>query len=112
MAKEYSAIADVNGLIDFINASPTAFHAVDSICRRLDEAGLIRLTEAGAWSLEPGRGYYVTRNMSSVIAFRIPEGEADSFRIVAAHSDSPTFKVKENAELVVRGKYTQLNVEK
>ena len=62
--------------------------------------------------VEPGRGYFVTRNMSSVIAFDIPEGEADSFRMIAAHSDSPTFKIKENAELSVRGKYTQLNVEK
>jgi len=103
---------NVQGLIDFIESSPTAFHAVDSIAKRLDEAGLKRLTEGESWSLEAGKGYYVTRNMSSVIAFYIPEGEADSFRIIAAHSDSPSFKVKENAELSVRGKYTQLNVEK
>ena len=110
--KAHRVSKTVKGLMDFINSSPTAFHAVENICRRLDKAGLTRLTEGEAWSLEPGRGYYVTRNMSSVIAFRIPTGEADAFRMIAAHSDSPTFKVKENAELSVRGKYTQLNVER
>ena len=102
----------VKKLINFIDNSPTAFHAVENVEKELESAGFIRLREAEAWELAPGRDYFVTRNMSSVIAFRMPEGEADSFRIVAAHSDSPAFKVKENAELSVRGKYTQLNVEK
>lgn len=102
----------VKPLLDFIEKSPTAFHAVENICSELESSGRTRLTEGEKWALEPGRGYFVTRNMSSVIAFDIPEGEADSFRMIAAHSDSPTFKIKENAELSVRGKYTQLNVEK
>ena len=102
----------VKPLLDFIEKSPTAFHAVENICSELEASGRTRLTEGEKWALEPGRGYFVTRNMSSVIAFDIPEGEADSFRMIAAHSDSPTFKIKENAELSVRGKYTQLNVEK
>lgn len=103
---------NVKKMMDFIEASPTAFHAVDQIVKRLEAAGLSRLSECGAWRLEPGRGYFTVRNMSSVIAFFIPSGEADSFRMIAAHSDSPAFKIKENAELSVRGKYTQLNVEK
>ncbi|MBQ4167298.1 MAG: M18 family aminopeptidase [Clostridia bacterium] len=102
----------VKPLLDFIEKSPTAFHAVENICSELEASGRTRLTEGEKWALEPGRGYFVTRNMSSVIAFDIPEGEAYSFRMIAAHSDSPTFKIKENAELSVRGKYTQLNVEK
>ena len=102
----------VNELLDFIEKSPTAFHAVENICAELDRSGKTRLSEGEKWELEPGRGYYVTRNMSSVIAFDLPEGEPDSFRLVAAHSDSPTFKIKENAELSVRGKYVKLNVEK
>ena len=102
----------VKPLLDFIEKSPTAFHAVENICSELEASGRTRLTEGEKWALEPGRGYFVTRNMSSVIAFDVPEGEADSFRMIAAHSDSPTFKIKENAELSVRGKYTQLNVEK
>lgn len=102
----------VKPLLDFIEKSPTAFHAVENLCAELASSGRSRLTEGEKWELEPGQGYFVTRNMSSVIAFDIPSGAADSFRMIAAHSDSPTFKIKENAELSVRGKYTQLNVEK
>ena len=97
-------------LAQFIEKSPTAFHAVENVKGALKD--YTELSETETWRLAPGRGYYVTRNMSSIIAFRIPAGKADSFRIVAAHSDSPTFKIKENAELAVKGKYTQLNVEK
>ncbi|MBR3383035.1 MAG: M18 family aminopeptidase [Clostridia bacterium] len=103
---------NVKNLFSFIENSPTAFHACANLCKALEDSGRIRLTEGEKWELKPGHGYFVTRNMSSVIAFDIPEGEADSFRMIAAHSDSPAFKVKENAELSVRGKYTQLNVEK
>ncbi|MBO4847800.1 MAG: M18 family aminopeptidase [Clostridia bacterium] len=103
-------MSNVNELLTFIEKSPTAFHAVENICRELEAAGRTRLSEGEEWMLEPGRGYFVTRNMSSVIAFDI--GDASSLRVIAAHSDSPTFKIKENAELSVRGKYTQLNVEK
>ena len=103
---------NVQGLLDFIDRSPTAFHATANICAELEKAGRTRLLEGEAWKLEPGRGYYVTRNMSSVIAFDMPKADVDSMRIIAAHSDSPTFKIKENAELSVRGKYTKLNVEK
>ncbi|MBR4658072.1 MAG: M18 family aminopeptidase [Clostridia bacterium] len=105
-------MSNVTNLLTFIDASPTAFHAVANLCAELEKSGRTRLTEGESWKLEPGRGYFVTRNMSSVIAFDIPTGEADSFRMVAAHSDSPTFKIKENAELSVRGKYTKLNVER
>lgn len=103
---------NVKNLLSFIDRSPTAFHATANLCAELEASGRTRLDEGGAWKLEPGRGYFVTRNTSSVIAFDIPSGEADSFRIIAAHSDSPTFKIKENAELSVRGKYTKLNVER
>ena len=84
----------VNELLDFIEKSPTAFHAVENICAELDRSGRTRLSEGEKWELEPGRGYFVTRNMSSVIAFDLPEGEPDSFRLVAAHSDSPTYNIK------------------
>ncbi|MBO6062037.1 MAG: M18 family aminopeptidase, partial [Clostridia bacterium] len=105
-------MSKVNDLLSFIEKSPTAFHAVENICRELEASGRERLEEGSEWRLEHGRGYFVTRNMSSVIAFDIPEGEADGYRLIAAHSDSPTFKIKENAELAVRGKYIKLNVER
>ena len=97
-------------LIAFIENSPTCFHAVDTICRELE--GFTRLRECDKWQLKPGGRYYVTRNRSSLIAFTLPEGEVSAFQLVSSHSDSPTFKLKENAEVIVRGKYVQLDTER
>ena len=97
-------------LIEFVKKSPTAFHAVDTICREL--AGFTPLGEQENWHLLPGGKYYVTRNRSSVIAFTLPENAFTAFQLVASHSDSPTFKIKENAEVTVRNKYVQLNTER
>ena len=104
--------AEIKGLFDFLKNSPTAFHAVDSLCGLLKEQGFTLLQECKPWEIIPGGKYYVTRNRSSVIAFTLPEGKPDSFHIIASHSDSPTFKIKENAELTVRDKYVQLNTER
>lgn len=99
-------------MMDFIKESPTAFHAIDSIKKRLLENGFQELLESQNWSIVPGGKYFVTRNQSSIIAVDIGEELGDyAFHITASHSDSPTFKVKENAELEVRGHYTQLNTE-
>ena len=104
--------AEIKGLFDFLKNSPTAFHAVDSLCGLLKEQGFTPLQECKPWEIIPGGKYYVTRNRSSVIAFTLPEGKPASFHIIASHSDSPTFKIKENAELTVRDKYVQLNTER
>ena len=101
---------EIQGLFQFLKSSPTAFHAVDSACRTL--SGFTPLKECEKWRLVPGGKYYVTRNRSSIIAFTLPEGDFDSFRMVASHSDSPTFKIKENAEISVRDHYIQLDVER
>ncbi len=108
--KEYQKSA--KDMLDFIEKSPTCFHAVENIKRMLEEAGGTELTEAGEWQLSPGRGYFVTRNGSSLIAFRLPEGDAEGFHITAAHSDSPSFKIKESPEMAVEGAYLKLNTEK
>ncbi len=100
------------GLIEFLNASPTAFHAIDEIAKMLDSAGFTCLKESEKWNLTPGGKYYVTRNLSSVIAFIAPKDGKIALRIAASHSDSPVFKIKENAEIDVRGKYIQLNSER
>ncbi|MBR3502959.1 MAG: M18 family aminopeptidase [Clostridia bacterium] len=102
----------VNELIRFIENSPNAFHAAEALSGMLDAAGFERLQESRPWALATGRGYYVTRNRSSVIAFFVPESGFGPFQMCASHSDSPTFKIKENAELEVRGKYIQLDVER
>ena len=98
-------------LLQFINSSPTAFHAAAAAAGALEEAGLRRLSESGPWSLEPGKGYFVTRNGSSLIAFRVPREGAYGFMIAAAHGDSPSPRIRENAELA-DGAYVRLSTEK
>lgn len=99
-------------LFHFIEASPTPFHAVDEMRRRLDAKGYTQLLEGGTWSLRKGGKYYVIRNGSSLIAFRIPETGLRGFQIMASHSDAPCLKLKENPELETEQIYVKLNVEK
>ena len=98
------------GLISFLDKSPTAFHAVSSIKKKLVASGYFELVESEKWELTEGGKYFVTRNDSSIIAFRVPSFNFAGFMIGAAHSDSPAFKVKENPEIVENG-YVKLNVE-
>ena len=100
-------------LLDFIDRSPSCFHVVDNMKKELAEAGFTELKERDGWKLESGGAYYVTRNDSAIIAFRVPaSGECRGFQIIASHSDSPVFKVKENPEMESEGCYIKLNVEK
>ncbi|UTF60833.1 M18 family aminopeptidase [Gilvimarinus sp. DA14] len=100
------------GLIDFVSASPTPFHAAASMAKKLRDAGFSELKESEHWSLEPGGRYYVIRNDSSLIAFihgREPLVDA-GIRMFGAHTDSPCLKVKPNARIISSG-YYQLGVE-
>ena len=99
-------------LLDFIEKSPTAFQVVDEMQKRLTENGFEVLSEKEYWKLIPGGKYLVTRNNSALIAFCIPEKESRVFHIMASHSDSPSFKIKENPEIKVDNSYVKLNVEK
>lgn len=99
-------------LLTFISQSPTAFQAIDVMCRKLLEDGFQKLSEQERWSLEAGGKYFVTRNHSALIAFSIPEDETWGFHIMASHSDSPAFKIKENPEISIENAYVKLNVEK
>ena len=102
----------VSGLTSFIGKSPTAFHAAANLGAMLREQVYRRLVEGEKWEICPGGKYYVTRNDSSVIALNVGEKLKDyCFKIAASHSDSPTFKIKENAEIQVREKYMKLNTE-
>ena len=96
-------------LINFLNASPTPFHAVASMVEQLDQAGFQSLNENDSWSLQTGGRYYVTRNDSSIVAF-IPGRSEHSFRMSGAHTDSPCLKVKPNP-VITRHGYLQLGVE-
>lgn len=99
-------------LFSFIEKSVTCFHAVDTMKQMLVKEGFIELLEGQPWKLEKEGKYFVTRNHSSIIAFHIgSEVEKLRFQITASHSDSPAFKVKENAELEICKKYTMLDIE-
>lgn len=104
----------VNGLIKFIENSPTPFHAVQTMAAILEQHGFSRLEEADIWNLQNKTGgecYYVTRNDSSIIAFQLNQPLAENgFRMVGAHTDSPCLKVKPNPE-IVNQHYLQLGVE-
>lgn len=99
-------------LLAFLDSSPSSFHAVANMKAMLEEAGFIRLLEGQRWDLEAGKNYYVTRNDSALIAFKLPTKEFTGFQMMASHSDSPVFKIKANAEIEVDKKYIKLNVEK
>lgn len=101
----------INALINFIEKSPTAFHAVASCAEILEGQGYVHLCEQDEWNLEAGKGYYLTRNQSSVIAFRIPKGTPRNFLITASHTDSPMFKVKSEALSPAFDQYARLNIE-
>ena len=97
-------------MLDFISKSPTAFHAVENISKMLSESGFEALNECEKWAIQAGKSYYVSRNGSSIIAFRVPEGGGDHFQIAASHSDSPCFKLKPAAGKDAQG-CAVLNVE-
>lgn len=95
----------------FIKKSVTAFHAVENIEKELLKNNFTELKESGTWKTEIGKGYYVKRNDSSLIAFKLPAKKAKGFHIMASHSDSPSFKLKAEAEIAVENSYIKLNVE-
>jgi len=99
-------------MLEFLDASPTAFHAIDEIVKILEIDGFVELSEHEKWNIEINGKYYVTRNHSSIIAFKVPADISDSgFHMVASHSDSPTFKLKPNSIMVTEDKYVKLNTE-
>ena len=106
------ALEHVQELFDFIQQSPSCFHVIENVKKQLTEQGFEELCENKNWQIKEGGKYFVTRNLSSVIAFKVPTKNFKSFHIVASHSDSPTFKIKDHPEQVVKGKYVQLNTER
>lgn len=99
-----------NQLLNFIEKCPSPYHRAETLSKILDENGFTRIYEQDNRALLPGGKYYVLRNYSSVIAFKIPK-DVKAFNIIAAHLDSPTFKIKENPQLK-QGPYISLNTER
>ena len=98
-------------LLQFIEKSPSTYHVIENVRRRLLASGYTELEENARWSLVHGGKYFLTRGGTSCIAFRIPEEAARGFMLTASHSDSPSFKLKENPERAA-GHYLQLSTEK
>lgn len=100
-------------LIDFLYESPTAFHSVLNVEKYLSSEGYIELNESDVWSLKVKGKYFVKKNDSALIAFEVGTGDIkkDGIRMIGAHTDSPGFRVKSNAEMVVEGTYLKLNTE-
>ena len=89
---------DAKKLLDFIDQSPSPWHATANMADQLRAAGYQPLDESAAWSLEPGSGYFVIRDESSLIAFQTGTAPPSSsgFSLLGAHTDSPGLRVKPN----------------
>lgn len=89
----------ISALLDFIQRSPSEYHVIENISAALSGAGYVCLPARERWTIEPGGKYYTLRGGSSLIAFRIPaQGKPQGFRLAAAHSDFPSFRIKVHAE--------------
>ena len=97
--------------LTFTEQSPTAFHAAANLADMLRRNGYTELKETDPWLVDAGGKYFVLRNDSALIAFAVPETGFASFRIAAAHADSPAFKLKEKFE-DAGDTYVRVNVEK
>lgn len=101
------------GLLQYLNDSPTAFHAVKNAAAILRESGFQELKETENWSLEKEGKYFVVKNNSAIIAFVVGKGDLakEGFRIIGAHTDSPGLKVKPGPCTVTPDGYVKVNVE-
>ena len=102
----------VASLLEFLDTSPTPYHAVQNMVCRLDSAGFTALDEGKKWNLQPQTRYYVVRGGSSLVAFNTAEQAPVDIgvRMVGAHTDSPCLKIKPRPEIIHNG-YLQLGVE-
>lgn len=100
-------------LVDFINESPSPFHVVKNVKDLLEKKGFKELDIRARWNIEKSGKYFVKRNNSTIVAFVIGDGEIEKegFRIIGAHTDSPTLKIKPAPEMVVEKSYVKLNIE-
>ena len=100
------------GLLNFLAASPTPFHAVENMANALSDAGFTRLREGDEWDLQRGGRYFITRNDASIIAFvkGLSDEVETGIRMVGAHTDSPNLKLKPQPDIYTKG-YWQLGVE-
>ena len=97
-------------LLSFIKRSPTPFHATKNLVELFLQHGFTLLNEGEPWQITKNSGYIVTRNDSSIIAFRTGNDLKSGINMIGAHTDSPCLRIKPNADINKHG-YTQLGVE-
>lgn len=100
----------IQAFCDYLNYSHSAYHAQAGLVELLKQRGYVQLDEGARWDIVPGGKYYVCRGNATVIGFRVPGCTPKGFLISAAHTDRPSFKLKENGEKT--GAYTTLLVER
>jgi len=90
-------MAEVDELMAFLKEAVTPFHAVSAMESRLTAAGFREVTQFDGQDMEPGQGYFLTRQGSSLVALRTGEGSPkEGLRLVGAHTDSPNLSIKPN----------------
>lgn len=89
----------LSSLLSFLNASPTPWHSTKFAADKLREQGFVEIHEKATWHLEKGGKYFVRRNGSSLCAFILPMHKPIGARILATHTDSPSFKLKPQPEI-------------
>lgn len=101
------------GLLQYVNDSPTAYHAAENAAALLRENGFQEVRETESWSLKKDGRYFVVKNGSAVIAFTVGKGDLarEGFRIIGAHTDSPALKIKPGPCTVTPDGYVKVNVE-
>ncbi len=102
-------MSDIKAFQNFLDTSVSAYHATTNLKDMLEKAGYEQLFEHESWELKKGGKYYLIRGGTTILAFRVPEVKPYGFMMSACHTDRPTFKLKERAEL--RGTYTRLATE-
>ena len=106
-------MSNTRELLDFINKSKTAFQGAHEVKNILDKNGFTEIKESDCWNLTKGDKHYIVKNDSAIIAFEVGSGEIeeDGFRLIGAHTDSPGFRIKPNAQMTVENNYVKLNTE-
>ena len=100
---------EIKDFMNFLDHSPSGYHAAANIVKMMEEAGFRKLSEHEDWELVPGGKYFMIRGGTTVIAFKVPQGNPKGFMMSACHTDRPTFKIKGKGEMT--GTYTRVPVE-
>jgi len=103
-------IALTQELIDFIASSPVSYLVIQNAIQKLESEGYRRFNLQSG-TLKSGGKYYLTRNGSSLLAFRLPIARPSGFMVTASHSDSPLFKLKTHYAVKACDRYCKLDTE-